>query len=63
MADTPSDPAQDQEVKPLPLTPGDIANLKEAAAGAKAHLLGAGVDIDNSQSGQLSPGHTPGRRR
>jgi hypothetical protein len=62
MANDANDRPEDLQAKPKLLTPGEIANLGDAAAGANA-LKGTMQNVGEERSGQLSPPHTPGRRR
>ena len=62
MANDTDDRTLDPQAKPKLLTPGEIAGLRDAAAGANA-LKGTMQDVAEERSGQLSPPHTPGRGR
>ena len=62
MADQANDQAAGQQAQPTQLTPSQIANLRDAAERAKA-LKGSLQNLGDDRSGQLSPPHTPGRRR
>ena len=57
---------QDKAAKPVPLSPGQIAEMKEAAAVGRKAAGGTMEHVGPQRSGQLSPPHTPGhtvRRR
>ena len=45
------------------LTELDRQTLKDAAAGARAHIQAPVVQIDDERSGQLAPSHSPTRGR
>jgi hypothetical protein len=62
MADEANVQPEESQPKPALLTPGEIANLREAAVGAQA-LKGTMEHVGEERSGQLSPSHTPGRAR
>jgi hypothetical protein len=55
------DQEQNKPVKDIRLSPGEIAEMKDAAAAVKGDREMTIQDIENVRSGQLSPPHTPGR--
>ncbi len=61
-----SEQEQAKPAKEAILTPGQIAEMKEAAAAGKKAAGGTMEQVEMQRSGQLSPPHTPGhtmRRR
>jgi hypothetical protein len=57
---------QDKAAKPALLSPGQIAEMKEAAAAGRKAAGSSMEHFGEQRSGQLSPPHTPGhtvRRR
>jgi hypothetical protein len=51
---------QDKAAKPALLSPGQIAEVKEAAKAGKKAAGNTMEHVGEERSGQLSPPHTPG---
>jgi hypothetical protein len=63
MGDAMSDQQQEKPAQEALPTPGEIAEMKDAAAALAAFrnaTQGQAVDVGMERSGQLSPSHTPG---